>query len=165
MSFKINDRCSGCTACAAICPTGAIRGENRQMHVIDPAKCIDCGACGVTCPDAAVLDHQGALFTLCEASERTRAWVDLARCSGCGWCRSTCHWDAIEPALLRGRDGLFRVATVRDRGCVACGACEVECAHGAIRVLRASDPTVDAWRVRNEQYLRARGVLPPDDAV
>lgn len=167
MSFRINDRCTGCRACATICPTGAIRGERERPHVIDPARCIECGACGVTCRDEAVLDHRGALFSLFEAPARARAWVDLAACTGCGWCRSACGWDAVEPFVLTGDgDGPRRVAAVVDRRCVACGACELECPAGAVRVLRPYDALVDELRARNASFLRRyEAAAPPEDAV
>lgn len=169
MSFKINDRCTGCTACKTICPTGAIHGESRRLHVIDPARCIGCGACGVTCRDEAVLDHEGVLFSLFDPPARARAWVDVESCTGCGRCRGACPWDAIEPALLRTRDGaLLRFATVSDAGCVACGACELECSDGAIRVLRPGDPAVGLRRERNASFLEARGIdvaLRADEAA
>ena len=159
MSFKINDRCTGCSACAPVCPTGAIRGERQGIHVIDPVRCIDCGACGVTCEVEAVLDHHGSVFSLCEAPARAYAWVDLAACTGCGWCQSACLWDAVAPAFLRGADGTFRVAAVVEERCVACGACALECDSGAIAVLRPSDPRVERWRARNELFL-LRGAAP-----
>ena len=31
------------------CPVGAIIGEKRQPHVIDPELCIKCGACAAAC--------------------------------------------------------------------------------------------------------------------
>ena len=45
----LEDQCKGCTACARACPVGAISGEVRKPHSIDPAKCIKCGACLETC--------------------------------------------------------------------------------------------------------------------
>ncbi len=48
------DKCIGCTACARKCPTAAITGERRQVHVIDQAACIKCGACFETCKFGAI---------------------------------------------------------------------------------------------------------------
>ena len=45
----LEDRCKGCTACARACPVGAISGEVRKPHSIDPDKCIKCGACKENC--------------------------------------------------------------------------------------------------------------------
>lgn len=53
---KIVDKhkCSGCTACASICPKNAISmvedNEGFKHPVIDKEKCIDCGLCKKTCP-------------------------------------------------------------------------------------------------------------------
>ena len=41
--------CTGCTVCARNCPTNAISGERRQVHVIDPDVCIRCGICMQVC--------------------------------------------------------------------------------------------------------------------
>ncbi len=46
--------CSGCTACASICPKGAIKmvrdNEGFLYPQIDKNKCIECGLCKRTCP-------------------------------------------------------------------------------------------------------------------
>lgn len=42
-------KCTGCHACARVCPTQAATGEKKKTHVIDPGKCIKCGACFEAC--------------------------------------------------------------------------------------------------------------------
>ncbi len=54
ISFKITDKCKGCGACARKCPVGAISGEKKKMHEIDPAVCIKCGKCEESCKFDAV---------------------------------------------------------------------------------------------------------------
>ncbi|MDH6364689.1 NADP-reducing hydrogenase subunit HndC [Enterococcus sp. PF1-24] len=50
ISYEImEDKCTGCTACAKKCPVAAISGERKEPHHIDPAICIKCGLCVDTC--------------------------------------------------------------------------------------------------------------------
>jgi len=51
------DKCTGCHACARVCPTRAATGEKKQPHAIDLEKCIKCGACFEACKfDAIQID-------------------------------------------------------------------------------------------------------------
>ena len=52
MSYKINENCISCGACAAECPVEAI-SEGDERYVIDPEKCVECGACAWVCPVSA----------------------------------------------------------------------------------------------------------------
>ena len=55
LDITINaDKCKGCTVCVDVCPTGAIKGERKKPHVIDPAVCIKCQACMVKCKFGAI---------------------------------------------------------------------------------------------------------------
>ncbi|MCL2368501.1 MAG: 4Fe-4S binding protein, partial [Oscillospiraceae bacterium] len=47
--FIIPEKCVGCTLCKRVCPTNAIIGEVKQVHVIDQEKCIKCDACMEAC--------------------------------------------------------------------------------------------------------------------
>jgi len=44
------DKCIGCGRCASVCPSEAIRGGKRLVHIIDQEKCIKCGSCYDACP-------------------------------------------------------------------------------------------------------------------
>lgn len=53
--IKINeDICVGCDTCRKVCPTGAIQGEEGDVHSILLEHCINCGQCLVTCPFDAI---------------------------------------------------------------------------------------------------------------
>ena len=48
-----HDQCSGCGACATVCPKNCITmtsdREGFRYPVIDGAQCIRCGACELRC--------------------------------------------------------------------------------------------------------------------
>lgn len=43
------EECIGCLACKRACPTHAISGEKKEVHVINQEICIKCGACMEKC--------------------------------------------------------------------------------------------------------------------
>ena len=55
-SYEIQaDKCKGCTACARVCPAGAISGSVKNPHTIDKSKCLKCGACIEKCRFGAII--------------------------------------------------------------------------------------------------------------
>jgi NADH-quinone oxidoreductase subunit F len=47
--------CTGCGACAKVCPTQAIKGEKKQSHFILAEICSKCGSCKDVCKASAVM--------------------------------------------------------------------------------------------------------------
>ena len=56
----IPEACTGCMACARVCPTGAARGERKQVHTIDQESCVKCGLCLQSCRFDAIVVETGA---------------------------------------------------------------------------------------------------------
>lgn len=54
-SYKITDKCIGCSACSRQCPVNAISGEIKKKFDIDQEKCIKCGKCYNTCRFGAIV--------------------------------------------------------------------------------------------------------------
>lgn len=56
------DECTGCGACAGVCPKSCIELKPDDMGyihpVIDQAKCVDCGQCALTCPNNIKIDFR-----------------------------------------------------------------------------------------------------------
>src|SRR5438132_14171447 len=96
MAFRIIETCIGCTACVKRCPTDAITGERKGLHIIWPELCIDCGACGPVCPVDAILDQYGNVQHMLKKNERPLAFVYEQACTGCEKCVERCPFEALE---------------------------------------------------------------------
>ncbi len=59
--YILPDKCSGCGICLRQCPSEAIIGGKRMVHIVDQEKCIRCGTCLEVCPQrfAAVVKVSG----------------------------------------------------------------------------------------------------------
>ena len=48
--YILPEKCEGCGICARACPSEAISGGKRMVHIIDQDKCSRCGTCFEVCP-------------------------------------------------------------------------------------------------------------------
>lgn len=48
--YILADKCQGCGICLRNCPSEAILGGKRMVHIINQEKCIRCGTCLDVCP-------------------------------------------------------------------------------------------------------------------
>ena len=64
--YILPDKCQGCGICLRSCPTEAISGGKRMVHVIDQSKCTNCGTCLEVCPPkfGAVVKVSGETITV-----------------------------------------------------------------------------------------------------
>lgn len=74
--------CTQCGKCAEVCPTGAIKLNDRGAYYVDMAECNLCEACVSECPE-------GVMFVRVELANT--AW----KCDLCGDCVAVCGMDAL----------------------------------------------------------------------
>ncbi len=135
MSYFISETCIGCTICAIKCPVTCIDGDNKQLHVIDPARCIDCGVCASYCPVDCIFDEHGGQTFQIDNKSRPVAYVIEELCTGCDFCPEVCPFDCltlVEPT--DGEHGLPVAKMVDTKACVGCKLCEEVCIKDAIIV-------------------------------
>jgi electron transfer flavoprotein alpha subunit len=70
----IKDKCTGCTQCVSVCPTGALEMK-EGLAVVDPKLCNACGECVEVCPAEAMFLPGGPP----EAKEKPAAEAPASR--------------------------------------------------------------------------------------
>lgn len=131
MAHFITDLCVGCTMCYKECPTDAIAGASKVLHVIDESLCIDCGVCANVCPVKSIINPAGEIVEKKKIrKERPKVTVDQENCTGCTACVDFCPYDALEMIPV-GEDFTMHlssvVAHVIEDKCVGCGICTEAC--------------------------------------
>ncbi|MEW6193712.1 MAG: NADH-quinone oxidoreductase subunit NuoF [Bacteroidota bacterium] len=56
ISYQIvEENCKGCGVCIKVCPSGAITGNKKEVHVLNDGLCIKCGKCYDVCKLDAII--------------------------------------------------------------------------------------------------------------
>lgn len=153
MAYRIDDNCVGCRVCAQKCPTHAITGEARQLHVIDPVLCIDCGVCSSYCPvEQCIFDEQGYAGPKIKPAARPVAVPHPDLCSGCRDCVDLCPENCL--VMMPSQNGVFfSLSTmVNPKACTACRECERACSDKRAILVEWPDGT----------YCESLGVVPEE---
>ena len=124
--------CTGCGACAAACPTGAVRLLPGGPAEVAADRCAACGACVDACPQGIISLWDRANPIAVQCSNRERGALARRQCGGscvaCGLCEKICTAGAVRMEENR--------PLVDGELCLNCGMCAVNCPRGAIRDLR-----------------------------
>jgi uncharacterized protein (DUF362 family)/formate hydrogenlyase subunit 6/NADH:ubiquinone oxidoreductase subunit I len=120
-------RCTGCGACAEVCPTNAI---DTRAWTINLDKCLKCMICADQCNKNAIVSTRktdmSGIYEFFGERVRKPAKLSLENCDSCGQCKDVCPADAI--AL---RNGVLKLDTEK---CIRCvdKFCKNVCKQNAI---------------------------------
>ena len=155
MPHYIHGTCIGCTACFTKCPTEAIQGGQKMLHVIIQEKCIDCGVCGNVCPVTCITDQFDRKVPKKLMKDRPRPVINKDNCTGCTYCVDYCPESVLE---MRG-DGNIQVShLVGVSGCIGCALCAEICPHDAIQMVESEE--CKQWLeagIINKNYVKNAG--------
>ena len=134
MAYGIIDKCNGCSACRAVCPTDAISGERKTLHHIDIEKCIDCGTCGKICPQGAIFDPFGYIPQRVKKSLWEKPVFNLDQCMACLICIEACPTGALSPGASQQKELHAYPQLTTPKSCIGCRFCAAECPVDPIEV-------------------------------
>jgi len=135
MAYKITGACTGCTACAKLCPVFAITGERNSLHIINEKRCVDCGVCGRVCAKGAVIDYEGTACVPVKRAQWPKPVINNDECSACSICVNDCTTGALKMSLPRFRGDINVFAELAlPQKCTGCSICVSHCPMDAIKM-------------------------------
>lgn len=134
MAYGIIDKCNGCGACKSVCPTDAITGSRKALHVIDPEQCIDCGTCGKICPQGAVFDGFGYIAQRVKKSLWEKPIFHLKHCMACLICIDACPTGALAIGSPHSHNAHAYPELASPKSCIGCRFCADGCPVDAIEM-------------------------------
>jgi energy-converting hydrogenase A subunit P len=110
------ERCTLCTICVRICPTGALTaGRNFKDLAFDTSQCVRCGLCHDVCQtDAILLSDQTSLARLVTRKDHLLGSIPSRKCVECGMAyNAAVNPDGLCPRCASLEQEAIALSTVR----------------------------------------------------
>ncbi len=101
---RVRSGCTGCGACAEVCPTGALEGEpDRPVLYATEIRCTGCGLCAAACPERVLRVVPGLRWEATAFERRELVRAHAHACPRCGRVFATREALAAVRTRLAGR--------------------------------------------------------------